>query len=89
MVWPGWQEPPENAYFDQDFTDSGVQNAVFSASGGLWLTHTIFFKERLSLSAAGENFSKKDYHLAPRAKILKERLQLSSALRPPLNNEKT
>ena len=30
MVWPGWQEPTENAYFGKDFTDLGVQKAVFS-----------------------------------------------------------
>ena len=30
MVWPDWQEPTKNAYFGKDFTDSGVQKAVFS-----------------------------------------------------------
>ena len=29
MVWPGWQEPTENAYFGKDFTDSGMQKVVF------------------------------------------------------------
>ena len=29
MVWPGRQQPTENAYSGKDFTDLGVQKAVF------------------------------------------------------------
>ena len=45
----------------------------FFACGGLPLSYTVFLKERLSLSAVGRNFSKKDYLLAPQAKIFQRK----------------